>query len=110
VFRIGVNLGDVVVEGDDPMGDAVNIAARLEQLCAPGGVLVSGTAFDHLQGRLDLPLEFTGEQQVKNIARPVRSYRVRLDGSVAAAPLVRTPSRLTQCPAVGCGRALAPAS
>ena len=56
VFRIGVNLGDVVVEGDDLMGDGVNIAARLEQLCEPGGVLVSGTAFDHLQGRLGLPL------------------------------------------------------
>ena len=80
VFRIGVNLGDVVVEGDDLMGDGVNVAARLEQLCEPGGVLVSGTAFDHLQGRLGLPLEFTGEQQVKNIARPVRAYRVRLDG------------------------------
>ena len=80
VFRIGVNLGDVVVEGDDLLGDGVNVAARLEQLCEPGGVLVSGTAFDHLQGRLGLPLEFTGEQQVKNIARPVRAYRVRLDG------------------------------
>ena len=81
VFRIGVNLGDVVVEGDDLLGDGVNVAARLEQLCEPGGVLVSGTAFDHLQGRLGMPLEFTGEQQVKNIARPVRAYRVRLDGS-----------------------------
>ena len=84
VFRIGINLGDVVVEGDDLMGDGVNIAARLEQLCEPGGVLVSGTAFDQLQGRLGLPLEFTGEQQVKNIARPVRAYRVRLDGSACA--------------------------
>ena len=74
VFRIGVNLGDVVVEGDDLLGDGVNVAARLEQLCEPGGVLVSGTAFDHLQGRLGMPLEFTGEQQVKNIARPVRAY------------------------------------
>ena len=81
MFRIGVNLGDVVVEGDDLLGDGVNVAARLEQLCEPGGVLVSGTAFDHLQGRLGLPLEFTGEQQVKNIARPVRAYRVKLDGS-----------------------------
>src|SRR5207342_2918362 len=81
VFRIGVNLGDVVVEGEDLLGDGVNVAARLEQLCEPGGVLVSGTAFDHLQGRLGLPLEFTGEQQVKNISRPVRAYRVRLDGS-----------------------------
>ena len=81
VFRIGINLGDVVVDGDDLLGDGVNIAARLEQLCEPGGVLVSGTAYDHLQGRLGLPLEFTGEQQVKNITRPVRAYRVRLDGT-----------------------------
>ena len=86
VFRIGVNLGDVVVEGDDLLGDGVNVAARLEQLCEPGGVLVSGTAYDHLQGRLGLPLEFTGEQQVKNIARPVRAYRVRLDGAAARRP------------------------
>ena len=75
MFRIGINLGDVVVDGDDLLGDGVNVAARLEQLCEPGGVLVSGTAFDHLQGRLGLPLEFTGEQQVKNIARPVRAYQ-----------------------------------
>ena len=90
MFRIGVNLGDVVVEGDDLLGDGVNVAARLEQLCEPGGVLVSGTAFDHLQGRLGLPLEFTGEQQVKNIARPVRAYRVRLDGTSGVMPRVAT--------------------
>ena len=78
VFRIGINLGDVVVEDDgDLLGDGVNVAARLEQLCEPGGVLVSGTAFDQLQGKLGMPLEFTGEQQVKNITRPVRAYRVR---------------------------------
>ena len=86
VFRIGINLGDVVVEGDDLLGDGVNVAARLEQLCEPGGVLVSGTAYDHLQGRLGMPLEFTGEQQVKNMARPVRAYRVRLDGVAPAVP------------------------
>lgn len=80
-LRIGVNLGDVLVEGDDLLGDGVNVAARLEQLCEPGGVLISGTAYDHLQGKLDLPLDFAGEQQVKNIARPVRAYRVRLAGT-----------------------------
>jgi TolB-like protein/Tfp pilus assembly protein PilF len=83
VFRIGINLGDIVVEGDDLLGDGVNVAARLEQLCEPGGVLVSGTAYDQLQGKLGLPLEFTGEQRVKNIGRPVRAYRVRLDGRPA---------------------------
>jgi class 3 adenylate cyclase len=80
VFRIGVNLGDVVVENGDLLGDGVNLAARLEQLCDPGGVLVSGTAYDHLQGRLGLPLDFAGEQRVKNISRPVPTYRVRLEG------------------------------
>src|SRR5215203_1916687 len=66
IFRIGINLGDVVVEGDDLLGDGVNVAARLEQICDPGGVLVSGTAYDHLQGKIDLPIEFAGEQRVKN--------------------------------------------
>jgi TolB-like protein/class 3 adenylate cyclase/cytochrome c-type biogenesis protein CcmH/NrfG len=80
VFRIGVNLGDVLVEGDDLLGDGVNVAARLQQLADPGGVLISGTAFDQLQGKFDVPLDFAGEQRVKNIARPVRTYRVRLAG------------------------------
>jgi TolB-like protein/class 3 adenylate cyclase len=79
-FRVGINLGDVVVEGEDLLGDGVNVAARLEQLCPPGGVLVSGTVYDHLQGKLEVPLAFAGEQQVKNIARRVRTYRVQLDG------------------------------
>ncbi|MFO1074460.1 MAG: winged helix-turn-helix domain-containing protein [Geminicoccaceae bacterium] len=93
VFRIGINLGDVVVEGEDLLGDGVNIAARLEQLCEPGGVLISGTAFDHLQGRLGLPIEDAGEQQVKNIARPVRAYRVRLEGSAKGWRPPRTAGR-----------------
>ena len=87
VFRMGINLGDVVVEGEDLLGDGVNVAARLEQLCEPGGVLVSGTAYDHLQGRLGLPLEFIGEQRVKNIERPVRTYRVRSTARPRTAPL-----------------------
>jgi TolB-like protein/class 3 adenylate cyclase/tetratricopeptide (TPR) repeat protein len=91
VFRIGINLGDVVVEGEDLFGDGVNIAARLEQLCEPGGVLISGTAYDHLQGRLGLPIEDAGEQQVKNLERPVRVYRVRLDGVAAPATRYRRP-------------------
>jgi TolB-like protein/class 3 adenylate cyclase len=79
-LRIGVNLGDVVVEGDDLLGDGVNVAARLEQLSDPGGVLISGTAYDQLRGKLELPLDFAGEQRVKNIAEAVRTYRVRLAG------------------------------
>lgn len=83
VFRIGVNLGDVALVDGDVYGDGVNVAARLQELADPGGVMVSGTAFDHLQGKLDLPLDDAGEQHVKNIARPVRAYRVRLDGARA---------------------------
>ena len=93
MFRIGINLGDVVVEGEDLLGDGVNVAARLEQLCEPGGVLVSGTAYDHLQGRLGLPLEFIGEQRVKNIERPVRTYRVGVNGT-AVRPAARSWRRL----------------
>ena len=77
VLRIGINLGDIVVDGDDVLGDVVNVASRLQQLCKPGGVLISGTAYDHMQGRLGLPLDFVGEEHVKNIERPVRSYAVR---------------------------------
>src|SRR6185295_17036310 len=83
LFRIGINLGDVALVDGDVYGDGVNVAARLEQLAKPGGVMVSGTAYDHLQGKLDWPLDFAGEQQVKNISRPVRMYRLRLDGKRA---------------------------
>ena len=88
VFRVGINLGDVVLVDGDVYGDVVNVAARLEQLAEPGGVMVSGTANDHLQGKLDWPLDFAGEQQVKNISRQVRVYRLRLDGKRARRPLL----------------------
>jgi class 3 adenylate cyclase len=68
VLRIRINLGDVVVDGEDLLGDGVNVAARLEQLCPPGGVLFSGTAYDQLQGKLDLQLDDAGKHQVKNIS------------------------------------------
>jgi adenylate cyclase len=78
-FRIGINLGDVIYEADgDIYGDGVNIAARLEQLCAPGGVTLSGTAYDHLQGKLGRAFQYLGERNVKNISRPVRVYRIDL--------------------------------
>ncbi|WP_043620207.1 rhodanese-like domain-containing protein [Ensifer sp. ZNC0028] len=81
LLRMGINLGDVVVDGEDLLGDGVNVAARLEQMCEPGGLFISGTAFDHLQGKFELPLEFIGEQHVKNIQRPVRVYRVEFQGN-----------------------------
>jgi TolB-like protein len=74
----------VIVEGEDRHGDGVNIAARLQELAEPGGLAVSGTAYDHLHGKVGIALEFTGEQQVKNIARPVRVYRARLEGTSTA--------------------------
>ncbi|ANK94580.1 adenylate cyclase family 3 protein (plasmid) [Rhizobium sp. N6212] len=83
MFRVGINLGDVALVDGDVYGDGVNVAARLEHLAEPGGVVVSGTAYDHLQGKLDWPLDFAGERQVKNISRPVRMYRLRLDGKRA---------------------------
>jgi len=85
-FRIGINLGDVIVEGPRLYGDGVNIAARLESLAEGGGVYLSGTAFDQVEGKLPLAYDFLGEQTVKNIARPVRVYRLRLDSAPSVAP------------------------
>ena len=79
--RIGVNLGDVIVEGKDRHGEGVNIAARLQQLAKPGGIVISGTAYDQLKAKVDVGYEFLGEQQVKNIAAPVRVTRFRLTPS-----------------------------
>jgi adenylate cyclase len=79
-FRIGINLGDVIVEGDDIYGDGVNVAARLEGLADPGGLCLSGTAYETVRGKLDLQVEDMGEQRVKNIARPVRVYRAQPAG------------------------------
>ena len=79
-FRIGINLGDVIVEGDRLYGDGVNIAARLEGLAEGGGVCLSGTAYDQVEGKLAAGYDFLGEHAVKNIARPVRVYRLRPDG------------------------------
>jgi TolB-like protein/Tfp pilus assembly protein PilF len=76
-FRVGINLGDVIVEGDDIHGDGVNVAARLEGLCGPGEVYVSGTVHDHVEGKLAATFDDLGEQSVKNIAKLVRVYRVR---------------------------------
>jgi adenylate cyclase len=78
-FRIGVNLGDVVEEGDSIYGDGVNIAARLESLSEAGGVCISGTAFDHVRNKLSLGYDYLGEQTVKNIALPVRVYKVLME-------------------------------
>jgi TolB-like protein len=76
LFRIGINLGDILIEGDDILGDGVNIAARLEGIAEPGGICISASAYDQVRGKV--PVEFTdlGEQTLKNIARPIRAYAV----------------------------------
>ena len=84
-FRIGIHLGDVVVEDDDIYGDGVNVAARLEGLADPGGICLSRAARDQVLDRLDVPLQDLGEIEVKNIARPVQVFRAVLDGNVAPA-------------------------
>ena len=82
-FRIGINLGDVIVEGERLYGDGVNIAARLESLASPGGICISGTVYDQVKNKLALNYEYLGEQTVKNIAEPVRVYRVVMDEAAA---------------------------
>lgn len=82
-LRIGVNLGDILVEGTDIYGDGVNVASRLEALAAPGGICLSGAAFDAVEGKLDLPFEAIGSQKLKNIDKPVRVYRIDLPTSRA---------------------------
>jgi TolB-like protein len=89
VLRVGVNLGDVMVEGSDLYGDGVNIAARLESIAEPGGILVSGTAYDHVRNKVQAGFDDLGAQTLKNIAEPVRIYRVAgTPAVVVAAPKV----------------------
>jgi len=96
-FRIGVNLGDVIEEGERIYGDGVNIAARLESLADPGGICISKTAFDQIETKLPFGYEFIGEQTVKNIAKPVGAYRVvlesRITGRKSARHTVQGPRR-----------------
>jgi TolB-like protein/class 3 adenylate cyclase/Tfp pilus assembly protein PilF len=91
-FRIGINLGDVIVEDDDIFGDGVNVAARLEALSDPGGLCISRMVWDQVRDKLAYPFEDLGEQSVKNIARPVRVYAMRAD-AVASLPQVATTAR-----------------
>jgi len=74
-FRVGINLGDVVIDGDDIHGDGVNVAARLENMADPGGLCISGAVYDQVRDRIDLPLDDLGDREVKNIDRPVRVWR-----------------------------------
>src|ERR1700734_134153 len=86
VYRIGVNLGDVLIEDDDILGDGVNIAARIEALCEPGGVLISGAAYEHTRGRIDADFVDLGEKALKNIERPIRVYSLQVGVPAQAKP------------------------
>jgi adenylate cyclase len=86
VLRVGINLGDIIIDEDDIFGDGVNIAARLEGLAEPGGICLGGSAYEQVRDKLDLAFEDMGEQQVKNIARPVRIYRVGPEGPLPLPP------------------------
>jgi adenylate cyclase len=81
LLRIGINVGDVIVEGSDLYGDGVNLAARLESLADPGGICISGDVYRHVRSKLNLDFQDLGEQKVKNIAEPVHAYRIKTDGA-----------------------------
>jgi adenylate cyclase len=93
VLRIGVNLGDVIVEGDDLSGDGVNVAARLEGICDAGGVFISASAFEQVDGKVKLGFEDCGERALKNIPRPVRVWRLCIDGAPAVAKPAAAPAK-----------------
>jgi TolB-like protein/class 3 adenylate cyclase len=107
-YRIGINLGDIFIDGDDILGDGVNIAARLEGLAEPGGVCVSRAVHTQVEGKVDLSFEDLGEQAVKNIPKPVQVFRVQMDApvgdrdTIATVPAMRPLKR----PAVAAGLAL----
>jgi adenylate cyclase len=95
-FRIGINLGDVIIEEHDIYGDGVNVAARLEALADPGGICVSRVVRDQVRDKLDLAFEDLGEQHVKNIARPIRVYRI----AIPERPLPKAPLPLPDKPSL----------
>jgi adenylate cyclase len=93
-FRVGINVGDIIIDGGDIYGDGVNVAARLEGVADPGGICVSGRVLEDTRGKLDLAFEDAGEQQLKNILRPVHVYRVGLGGAPATTrPMLALPDK-----------------
>ncbi len=104
VFRVGINLGDVVIDGDDIQGDGVNVAARLEALADPGGICISGKVYEEVRDRIDVPFEDKGEQEFKNIDRPVRVWHWVAGASDLTAgagqDVADTPLHLTDKPSI----------
>ena len=99
-FRIGIHVGDIMVQGDNLFGDAVNIAARLEALAEAGEICVSDAVRDYIGTKLPLAFTDLGSQQVKNIAQPIRAYRIRGDTSRTATPVVGSPLPLPDKPSI----------
>ncbi len=97
-FRIGINLGDVMVEGDDVYGDGVNIAARLQELAEPGGILISGPVYEQVHNKLSIGFDCLGQQRLKNVANPVTGYRV-LQGGSPSRPQASRPEATREAPA-----------
>ena len=97
---MGINVGDIIIEDGDIFGDGVNVAARLEALAEPGGICLSAAAHEQVRDRLDVAFADLGEQQVKNIARPVRTYAVALGASPRAALPVAAPLPLPDKPSI----------
>jgi TolB-like protein len=96
LFRIGINLGDILIDGDDILGDGVNIAARLEGIAEPGGICISSSAYDQVRGKVPAKFSDLGEQTLKNIARPIRAYSVGLSANAhQTAPLPSSAPRLS---------------
>jgi TolB-like protein len=93
LFRMGINLGDVLIQDDDMLGDGVNIAARLESIAEPGGIYISDDAYRQVRGKLNVTFEDLGDQQLKNIERPLRTYRVPLKGVPRPKPALPLPDK-----------------
>ena len=92
LFRIGINLGDILIEGDDILGDGVNVAARLEGIAEPGGICISSSAYDQVRGKVVVEFTDLGEQKLKNIERPVRVYAAKPKGQIGMVAPSATPS------------------
>src|SRR5512147_2732912 len=88
-FRIGINLGDVIEEGERIFGDGVNIAARLEGLAEAGGICISGSAYQQIENKLPLRYDYLGEHEVKNITKPVRVYKAQIDSEATPSKLIK---------------------
>src|SRR5207248_814681 len=99
-FRIGIHVGDIIVQGDNLFGDGVNVAARLEALAEPGGICVSGTVQDQIGTKLPLAFANLGPQRVKNIAQPIRAYRIRSDSAAINTPTADSSLPLPDKPSI----------